>query len=441
MGDSVAEVAPPAHGRSLRRPVFVLLVGKAAEAATLALLVTVVPRTLGPSDYGTYGLALALVAIGVTASSLGGPGLIGLIAGASSDERAAVLRVLTARAVRWRGLWAVSIAVASAVLVLADPGRFRLEATLLVVLAIALDVGATLAFQLVVALDKTVWWSFRFPIQNVVLVVATITLYHRYGIDGALTAIVLSSGAACVVGAAIVIPAVRSAPARGEVPHGASRFVRLQWLSGLLTLMTHRGGVVIVALLAGSRVETGYAALAVGVAVALVYVGLQIYLVSLPRLSQLAREASESADAALRHLAWVTLATLGPVALLGAVVNGRGLTRFVGAEFAGAKTAIALGIAVAPLSALTGSTGAASVIQLRPEARVWATTVGALVFGIAAVALIPTLGAAGATTALLAGTAATSVVGLFFFPALRDASLVVACVATSLAILALGLDL
>ncbi len=89
-----------------------------------------------------------------------------------------MLRVLTARAVRWRGLWAVSIAVASAVLVLADPRRFRLEATLLVVLAIALDVGATLAFQLVVALDKTVWWSSRFPIQNVVLVVATITLYR-----------------------------------------------------------------------------------------------------------------------------------------------------------------------------------------------------------------------------------------------------------------------
>ena len=179
--------------------------------------------------------------------------------------------------------------------------------------------------------------------------------------------------------------------------------------------MTHRGGVVIVSLLTGSRLETGYAALAVGVAVALVYVGLQVYLVSLPRLSLLARETSESADVALRHLAWVTLATLGPIALLGAVANGQGLTRFVGAEFAGARTAIALGIAVAPLSALTGSIGAASVIRLRPEARVWATAVGALVFGIAALTLIPTVGAAGATTALLAGTAATSVVGLFFF--------------------------
>ena len=133
-----------------------------------------------------------------------------------------------------------------------DGGRFssprargswplRLEATLLVVLGIALDVGATLAFQLVVALDETVWWSFRFPIQNVVLVVATITL-PAYGIDGALTAIVLSCGAACVVGEAVVVPAVRSAGARGKVPHRASRFVRLQWLGGLLALTTHRGG-------------------------------------------------------------------------------------------------------------------------------------------------------------------------------------------------------
>jgi O-antigen/teichoic acid export membrane protein len=424
--------------RTLRRPVVLSLAGKAAEAVTLVLLVTLVPRTLGPADYGLFGLALALVAIGSTASSLGGSSLVRLVAGASADERAALVRVLLTRAVRLRGAWALVLACTAAALALVDPSRFRLVVSLFVALAIVLDIGATLMFQLAVALDKIVWWSFRYPVQNAILVLGTLVLYETYGVNGAVAAIAVASAGSLVAGAAIVAPSIRSADGGGELSRSDMRFMRLQWLGGLFTLLTHRGGVVVVALLAGSATQTGYAALAIGGTVALIYVGLQIFLVSLPRLSALTVSASDRADAALRHLGWVTLATLAPISLVGAIVTTTGLARLVGAEFRDADTAIVAGLAVAPLIALTGMTGSATVMYVRPEARVWSTGAGAAVFAVVAVALVPSAGALGATVALLASTAVTAAAGLAFFPHLRDARLVAACVAASACTLLLG---
>ena len=50
--------------------------GKAAEAVTLVLLATVVPRLLGPADYGRLSVVLTLVAVGSVALTLGGATLL-----------------------------------------------------------------------------------------------------------------------------------------------------------------------------------------------------------------------------------------------------------------------------------------------------------------------------------------------------------------------------
>ncbi|MBA3243588.1 MAG: hypothetical protein H0T61_00225, partial [Actinobacteria bacterium] len=49
------------------------LAGKALEAVTLVLLITLVPRLLGPTDYGSFAVALSIVTLGSAASALGGP--------------------------------------------------------------------------------------------------------------------------------------------------------------------------------------------------------------------------------------------------------------------------------------------------------------------------------------------------------------------------------
>ena len=74
-GDARRSADPPAAA-GLRRPVVAGVVGKAAEAATLVLLATVVPRLLGPADYGRLSVVLTLVAVGSVALTLGGATLL-----------------------------------------------------------------------------------------------------------------------------------------------------------------------------------------------------------------------------------------------------------------------------------------------------------------------------------------------------------------------------
>jgi hypothetical protein len=49
--------------------------GKALEALTLAGLVALVPRALGPADYGAFAVALAVATGIATATGIGGPAL------------------------------------------------------------------------------------------------------------------------------------------------------------------------------------------------------------------------------------------------------------------------------------------------------------------------------------------------------------------------------
>ena len=78
--------------------------GKATEALTLARLVALVPRALGPADYGAFAVALAVATGIATATGVGGPALLAralapLAADARRDiARALALRVAAARA-------------------------------------------------------------------------------------------------------------------------------------------------------------------------------------------------------------------------------------------------------------------------------------------------------------------------------------------------------
>jgi hypothetical protein len=72
---------------SVRGPIAASVAGKAVEMATLVLPATVVPRALGPSDYGRFAVALTIVTLGSLALTLGGP------AGVAAGTMVAVVMV------------------------------------------------------------------------------------------------------------------------------------------------------------------------------------------------------------------------------------------------------------------------------------------------------------------------------------------------------------
>jgi O-antigen/teichoic acid export membrane protein len=418
--------------------VTVALVGKAAEWLTLAALLTLVPRLLGPADYGSFALALGLVTLGSASFALGGAAVMSrFVPAATESERIGLARALAIRAIRWRMLGMASMAAVATALMLIAPDDFPPVQTLIVLAAIALDTAATLAFQIALGLDRPVLWSFRYPVQNLVLVAAVIPLHAIAGTTGALAAIALSSGVALVLGSWLIRAHVRGAPA-GPVPAAVSRFALLQGLNGVLVQVMHRGGVVVVALLAGSRVETGYAALATGVGIAVTYAVWQMFTVALPRLSALAATDGHAVGLVLDRLTGRTVLVLAPASIAGAVLAGPLLRLFADGQFAPADSALSFALATAPLAPLTGAVAAAASVRLQPGARLCSTAMGAAVFLVSALALAPSLGAEGATIALLAGTIVAALVGTTLFPDLLDKRLVAAALATTVVVLAIG---
>lgn len=408
--------------------------------ATLALLVTLVPRILGPGDYGSFAVGLGLITLGSSALALSGPVVMSrFVAAAPAVERAALARALALRTLRWRAAGLGAGVVVAAALVLVDPARFAALPTALVLAAIILDAPATVAFQVALALGHTAAWSFRYPMQNALIVVAVPALHAAAGLEGALAAIALSSAAALAAGLVLVAQPLRGARRSAEVPRGVSRFALLQGWSNLLVQVQHRGVVVAAALLAGPRTEAGYAALAGGAAIAVTYAVWQLFTVTTARFAALSSVDPDAASAELRRLAQVALLVAIPVALSAVALTPVLLRALLGAEFSAAKTAFAPALAAIPLAALTGATGGAAAIQLRPAARLWTTVAGAVAFVATAAALVPSLGAAGATGALLAGTAAAALAGFALFPGLVEARSLVLSFAAAAAVLAVGL--
>src|SRR5204862_2586114 len=156
----------------------------------------------------------------------------------------------------------------AALLAALAPHRFPLSLVLLVVLAFALDVAATLGFQLALGLGAAHAWSFRFPLQNAVLIAAVLVLHSFAGLTGAVGAIPLSSFAALVLGSIGLRRRLRGARRGVAIPRGALRFGALQAASGFFVQVCHRGAVVAVLVLGGARGEAGFSALAARIALA-----------------------------------------------------------------------------------------------------------------------------------------------------------------------------
>jgi O-antigen/teichoic acid export membrane protein len=385
----------------VRRPAAAGLIGQGAEVLSQVLLVSAVPALLGPAAYGEFALALSLVMLASAAVTLGGPAILTrYVPAAAPEERDAVARAIVRRLGTIRAAQVGLVAALGAGLALAAPDTFAGDLVAAVVIAIALDVAATLAFQAALGFGGARLWSFRFALQNLVLAGAALVL-HEAG--GAVWAIPLASGLALCAGLAAAGPRLRAAPPGAPVPDGALRFGLLQAIGSLLQNLQHRGGVIVVALLGGSSVQTGFASLALGIGLAGVYGIRQAFTVELPGLVARSRDDPVRAEHEARRLALLLLAPAAPAAIAAALWGADLLALVAGEEFRGAAAALGFALALVPLAPALALAGQIAALRLRPEARVWSAAAGLAAFAIVAAIFVPGEGAPGATAAVLAG--------------------------------------
>ena len=419
----------------LRRPVVAGVLGKVAEAATLVLLATVVPRLLGPADYGRLSVTLTLVAVGSVAMTLGGATLLArYVPAAPPEQRRGLARALTLRLARNRIAPFVLLTVVAAVL--AVGGWFPARETVWVLLALALNVVATLALQADLGLGRAGAWSARFPVQNAVLIAAVVALYGAAGVDGAIAGVAVAGAAGLALAAAATAPLWRAAPrVPVDLPPDAARFGLVAAGTGALTQFVQRGGVVAAAVLSTDE-ETGHAAVAIGVALAATYAVAQVFVVTLPALS--ARQAEGAAEPALRRLAGVLLAAVLPAMALAVLAVGVAVPVVLGAAYTDAVAAFPLALATVVLAPLNALLLQAAALRLRPVATLTAAAAGAAVFVGVAVLAVPVWGAAGAAGAALAGTTAAAVAGVVAVPGAAGWRLVTASLVGAAAVAGWG---
>ncbi|MDZ7676205.1 MAG: hypothetical protein U5K30_14200 [Acidimicrobiales bacterium] len=429
----------------MRRSVSASIAGKAAEILTLALLATVVPRVLGPADYGRFSVPLTIVTLGSLAMTLGGPTLMArYVPAAPAGERVALATAIGARLAVGRSAQLGGLAVLGAGLVAWNADAFPPVDTGLVFLALALNVGATLALQVGLGLGRTVAWSIRYPIQNAALIATVLLLHESAGSTGGVVAIAIAGAAGAAFAAAVVVPIVRPPSPRVPVPDGAIRFGVHQAAGAALMQFCHRGGVLVVAILGTSATETGYVALATGIALGATYAVLQMFTVSLTHLSATDGTPGEpvaGAESVLRRLAWMVWAVLAVGGLAGAVVIDEVIPVLFGDGYEDAAAAFgpAFGLLVlAPLYSLTVQSAA---LRYRPEAATASGVAAVVVFLTVSAATVPAWGAEGGTSAALAGAAAGGLVGMRMLPGavgtrLGGASYAAAAVVAIVAVLA-----
>lgn len=387
--------------------------GKAVEICTLALLATVVPRVLGPSDYGRFAVPLTVVTLGSLAMTLGGPTLMArYVPAAAAHDRIALAKTIGARLARGRALQTAAIAGIAALLVAADV--LPPLTTGIVVVALALNVAATLALQVTLGLGRTGAWSFRYPIQNAALIAAVLVLHATSGSRGAVFAIAVAAIAGAGFAALVVVPVVRPATPRVAVPDGAIRFGIHQATGAALTQFSQRGSVLAVAVLATSSTETGYVALATGIALGVTYAVLQTFTVSLTHLAD--GDDVDEAEVALRRLAGALLAVIIPAAVVGALVLEHVVPVVFGDDYTGAVDAFGPALALVVLAPSYSLGVQVAALRMRPQVATVSGVASALTFVAVALVAVPAWDAAGATAASLAGGAVGALAAVRMLP-------------------------
>jgi len=246
--------------------------GKGLEFTSQLLLVIVLPRLLGPAEFGRMAVALAIVTIGAVAISLGAPGSFARFVPAETARRQAGLALsMTRRILPLRAAQLAFAGLASVVLVATMPARFAAMDVGLMFLALLAEVSAILFAQVALGLGATWIWSYRIAVRNAVLLLLVPFLIAFFGTPDVMWTLALGSIAGLLFAVSLVAPLVRHAARGVPVPEGAMRFGQVAGAALLAGQLTYRGPVLAASLGGLAPEEVGFAGLAVSVAIAVIY--------------------------------------------------------------------------------------------------------------------------------------------------------------------------
>lgn len=442
---SVSEPTPPGGGSApadardfaFRRRA--ALQGKTLEIVTQVGLITLLPRLLGPAPFGRLMLAIAVVTVGTALISLGAPSAFARFLPAEPEERrSAVARAMTLRLLKVRAGQLVLAAVVGVLLLLSVPERAAPADLALVYVALVLEVAAMLAAQIALGMGRTWIWSFRLVARNTGFLVAVPVLFALAGPIGVLLGVVAGAAVGAAFAVAAIRGLVRHTGPRGEIPPGSDRYGIITGLSAVLSQLTYRGPVLAAALLAGSAVETGYAGLAGGIAMAMMFAVREIFTVSLPELVEHWGRDRAQARRVLDRIGWRAEWVLITAGLAGALMLERALPLVAGASYAGAVGALLPVVALLPLLPAATVAAQMAALSLKPERALLMYAAGLVAFTATAVWLVPVWGALGASLALLVAVAASGGVAALIFPEAVRPRLLMAGLAGAVAVLILA---
>lgn len=401
--------------------------GKALEFITQLLLVTVLPRLLGPASFGRLTLALSVVTVASVAVSLGAPGAFArFVPMEDPSRRTGLVRSMTLRLLPLRGAQLLAAAAIGTAITLAMPERLAAGALVLLLVALAAEVGAILVAQAGLGLGETWIWSYRLSARNVVLLVIAAAVVALRRPADVLWMVTLGCLAGLVFAASQVAPLVRHAPRGIPIPAGAMRFGRVTGAVLLVGQLTYRGPVLAASAGGLSPDTVGYAGLAASIAMAIIYATRELFTVSVPELVATWDRDPSAADGQLRRLAQTLQWLLIAGGIGGVLALTRVLPLVAGERFAPASGALTFVLAMLPLVPVAALSYTASSLRLQPEAALRIDGTALLVFLAGATVLMPRWEAAGALAALAASITTSAALTVRAFPRAAPVRMLVA---------------
>jgi len=390
--------------------------GKALELVTQLLLVTVVPRLLGPAEFGRMTVALAIVTLGALTITLGAPSaFVRFVPAESGSRRAGLARSMTLQVLPVRAIQLTAVAAIAALLVFTASRIDALDAGLVFV-ALAAEVGAVVAAQIALGMGETWIWSFRISARNLALLVLVPLLATFAGSAGVTASVALGSLAGFAFAASCVLPLVRHAEQGVPVPPGAMQFGRVAGVSIVLGQLTWRGPVIAASLLGLAADEVGFAGLAASIAMAIIFAVRELFTVSVPELVESWGRDQSATDRLMRRLGERTQWVLVASAILGVVALDRVLPLVVGDRFTPAVAPMITVLAMLPLLPLPAMGLQSASLRLRPGIPVAIESASLVSFIVASLVLVPRWHAVGATGALLVATVTSAVLNARALP-------------------------
>jgi O-antigen/teichoic acid export membrane protein len=386
---------------------------KIVQIAGVAVTVVLVPRLFGAEDYGRFAFALSLAYLGQILGDFGTLDVMGRFVPAMSKAAASRLYMRHLCFKVCIGIVCAFVTVAAALLL---AGWMQFNWALLIGIGVYLHILAWMPFQFALGLNRIATWMVEQAWRQWTLLFLLLLLLPPFALTGALVALVIVE----LLFFGLGLWWVRSfwgwqdfgLDWRYLVPY--LRFGVGFFLANLTAVALFRSGPLLIELLTGSSVQTGFFNLALGLFM-LAYITLGQYAQSLiPQLSRLVDHHQYPRMIGwLRTFAgWGWWLGVGAVALVWLLADWAVPVVF-GAEFSGAAGAvkwISLGI---PLAALVWTGNITATIVGHGKTKFTASVVALICFVALTVWLAPIFGAVGVSLALVSALIFNALV-LFF---------------------------